>query len=99
MCYLKILKLNYLRCNFRSFLDSATHVFSSRSMSWDMEFLYPGLSMRVAPSVSPGGVLEFAVDPHREALIQQSLKESSTGKLTLTLTFTGVAFCNGLKLQ
>ncbi|KAF5286529.1 hypothetical protein FQR65_LT12533 [Abscondita terminalis] len=50
-------------------------------MHWDMSVLYPGLAMRVAPSGSPGGVLEFVLDPHREALSQQSLKEASTGRL------------------
>lgn len=48
-------------------------------MKWDMEFLYPGLSMQVSPSLSPGGTLEFALDPHREAISQQTLKEASTG--------------------
>lgn len=45
-----------------------------------MGFLYPGLMLRVGPSVSPGGQLEFVLDAHREALNVQSLKEASTGK-------------------
>lgn len=36
--------------------------------------------MHLSPSISPGGVLGFAVDPHRELLNQHSLKEASTGK-------------------
>lgn len=45
-----------------------------------MGFVYPGLLMRVAPSASPGGTLEFVLDPHREALNQHALKEASTGE-------------------
>lgn len=56
-----------------------------------MEFLYPGLFMQLTPSVTPGGTLEFALDPHREAISQQTLKEANTGELTLTFTLTGVA--------
>lgn len=36
--------------------------------------------MHLSPSISPGGVLEFALDPHREVLNQHSLKEASTGE-------------------
>lgn len=36
--------------------------------------------MHLSPSISPGGVLQFALDPHREALNQHSLKEASTGE-------------------
>lgn len=45
-----------------------------------MDLLYPGLMLRVAPSASPGGQLEFVLDTHREAINVQSLKEASTGK-------------------
>lgn len=44
-----------------------------------MSYVYPGLSMRVAPSFSTGGVLDFALDEHRESINQQSLKEVGTG--------------------
>lgn len=61
-------------------METMGHVLSHRRMRWDMGFVYPGLMMRVAPSASPGGVLEFVLDPHREALNQHSLKEAGTGK-------------------
>lgn len=63
-------------------MDSANYIFGHRNMRWDMSFLYPGLSMRIAPSLTPGGVLEFTLDPHREAINTHTLKESSTGKKT-----------------
>lgn len=61
-------------------MDSFGKVLSSRSMRWDMSFIYPGLAMRVAPSTSPGGQLEFVLDPHREANFAHSLKEAGTGE-------------------
>lgn len=61
------------------------HVFSRRTMRWDMSFLYPGLHMRVAPSGLPGGTLDFVLDPQREALNQHSLKEASTGERDLEI--------------
>ncbi|KAJ3626079.1 hypothetical protein MTP99_016603 [Tenebrio molitor] len=67
--------------DFRTWIDSLGHVFAHRSMHWDMGFVYPGLAMRVAPSVGPGGTLEFVLDPHREVLNKHSLKEIGTGRL------------------
>ncbi|XP_031349245.1 uncharacterized protein LOC116175309 [Photinus pyralis] len=67
--------------DFRTIVDSVGDVFSRRSMRWDMSVVYPGLSMRVAPSASPAGVLEFVIDPHREALAHHTLKEVGTGRL------------------
>ncbi|KAJ8952321.1 hypothetical protein NQ318_017215 [Aromia moschata] len=46
-----------------------------------MNYLYPGLEMRVVPSIAPGGTLEFALDTHREAVNAHSLKEFSTGRI------------------
>ncbi|XP_044271479.1 uncharacterized protein LOC123015670 [Tribolium madens] len=67
--------------DFRTWIDSLSHVFSHRSLQWDMGFLYPGLFMRVAPSTSPGGQLEFMLDPQREILNKHSIKEFGTGRL------------------
>ncbi|KAF5290245.1 hypothetical protein FQA39_LY14799 [Lamprigera yunnana] len=67
--------------DFRTIVDSIGNVFSRRSMHWDMSNLYPGLAMRIAPSHSPGGVLEFMLDTHREALSHHPLQETSTGRL------------------
>ncbi|CAG9817466.1 unnamed protein product [Phaedon cochleariae] len=66
--------------SFRTIVDSFSHVFSRRNMQWDMGFLYPGLAMRVSPSVIPGGTLEFVLDQRREAVNVHSLKEAGTGK-------------------
>lgn len=65
---------------FRTIMDSFNHVFSRRNLEWDMGFLYPGLSLRMAPSVGTAGHLEFAIDPQQEAVNVQNLKEAGTGK-------------------
>lgn len=36
--------------------------------------------MRVAPSASPGGVLEFVLDPHIETVNTIGVKEMGTGE-------------------
>lgn len=59
------------------------NVFSRRKLEWNMGFLYPGLMLRVGPSISPGGQLEFILDAHREAINVQSLKEASTGEFVV----------------
>ncbi|XP_060529376.1 uncharacterized protein LOC132703877 [Cylas formicarius] len=67
--------------NFRSIMDTIDHVFSRRSMRWDMSFIYPGLMMQVAPSLSPTGVIEFVLDPNSEALNRHRVKEFGTGTI------------------
>ncbi|KAG5876221.1 hypothetical protein JTB14_011664, partial [Gonioctena quinquepunctata] len=80
-----------------SLVDSFNHVFSKRNLQWNMGFLYPGLAMRVSPSSSQGGALEFVLDPHREAQNIHSLKEAGTGRL-LTRQFL-VPFLLGFKFN
>ncbi|CAH2013989.1 unnamed protein product [Acanthoscelides obtectus] len=67
--------------SFRTIVDSLSHVLSGRQLQWNMGFIYPGLAMRVAPSGAPGGVLEFVIDPHREAANVHALKEAGTARL------------------
>ncbi|KAL1494625.1 hypothetical protein ABEB36_010195 [Hypothenemus hampei] len=75
---------NYAEQNpadFRSIIDTFEHVFSKRAMRWDMNFIYPGLAMRIFPAVSPGGFLEFYLDPNQETINGQHFKEFGTGRL------------------
>ncbi|KAL3268025.1 hypothetical protein HHI36_007158 [Cryptolaemus montrouzieri] len=67
--------------SFRSIVDSFGQVFSRRQMRWDMGYVYPGLTMHITPSPGTAGVLEFALDPHKEALNRHSLKDVPTGRL------------------
>jgi hypothetical protein len=60
-------------------MENAGLAVSHRQLQWDMTRIYPGLQMRIGPSVS-GGLLEFVVDPstvydERSHLLQ----EESTG--------------------
>jgi hypothetical protein len=36
-----------------------------RSIQWDMSRLFPGLQLRIGPSVT-GGLMEFVMDPHSQ---------------------------------
>nr|XP_022918509.1 uncharacterized protein LOC111427546 [Onthophagus taurus] len=83
--------------SFRSILDTVDNVFSRRKLLWDMSFLYPGLSMRVSPSLNPMGALEFALDQHRDSLVRQNLKDVGTGRV-LARQFL-VPLLLGLKLN
>ncbi|KAF7266657.1 hypothetical protein GWI33_020035, partial [Rhynchophorus ferrugineus] len=64
-----------------SIVGTFDHVFGKRAMRWDMSFIYPGLTMRVAPSVSPGGTLEFVLDPNRESINTHRIKDTGTGRV------------------
>lgn len=59
-------------------MDTISQVISYRTVRWNMGRLYPGLVMRVTPSVN--GVLEFVLDPHHEDLeLKSPYKEVGTG--------------------
>ncbi|XP_034254358.1 uncharacterized protein LOC117653094 [Thrips palmi] len=49
----------------RSVIDSAAAYLSARALRWDMSGLYPGLIMRVGPTLSGNGWLEFVLEPRR----------------------------------
>ena len=34
-----------------------------RTLQWDMKVVYPGLRMRIGPSLGTNGLLEFYMDP------------------------------------
>ncbi|ERL86312.1 hypothetical protein D910_03720 [Dendroctonus ponderosae] len=64
-----------------SIIDTFDHVFSKRAMRWDLNFIYPGLEMRVMPSTGPSGVLEFVMDPNHESAKAYIGQDIGTGKI------------------
>lgn len=69
----------------RSIVEGASTLMSRRAMQWDMSYLHPGLNLRIGPTLSSNGVLEFVMDPRirdREIIDH----EPSTGECKLILT-------------
>lgn len=64
-----------------SMIEDASNLISKRSLHWDLSGVYPGLVMRVGPTLA-NGVLEFVMDPRIKdrAYQHQSHGELSTGK-------------------
>jgi len=55
---------------------------SERSIAWDMSRLFPGLQLRVGPSIA-GGLMEFVMDPRSQYDERSHVQEESTGMPTL----------------
>lgn len=52
-----------------------------RSLQWDMSRVFPGLQLRVGPSVS-GGLMEFVMDPSVQYDERSTVfQEESTGEI------------------
>lgn len=69
----------------RSLLENAGAVMGERTLQWDMSRVFPGLQLRVGPSIS-GGLLEFIMDPNSQYDERTSVfPEESTGKFKLRL--------------
>ncbi|KAL0277514.1 UNVERIFIED_CONTAM: hypothetical protein PYX00_004766 [Menopon gallinae] len=47
---------------FRGVIDAYSTFLSRRAARWDLGFLYPGLVMRIGPTMDSAGVLEFALE-------------------------------------
>lgn len=64
-------------------MEDASNLISKRSLHWDLSNLYPGLIMRIGPTLA-NGVLEFVLDPRIKDRTyhtgQQPHGELSTGK-------------------
>jgi hypothetical protein len=68
---------------YRSLLENAGLVMSQRSFHWDISRLYPGLQLRIGPTVN-GGLLEFIVDPSKQHDERSHiLHEESNGELIM----------------
>ncbi|CAH2059504.1 unnamed protein product, partial [Iphiclides podalirius] len=66
--------------DYRSIMEDASDLISKRSLHWDMSSLYPGLVMRIGPTLA-NGVLEFVVDPKVKDRTYQNSGEITTGRL------------------
>ncbi|KAI5645727.1 hypothetical protein NE865_02394 [Phthorimaea operculella] len=85
--------------DFRSIMEDASNLISKRSLHWDLSGVYPGLVMRIGPTLA-NGVLEFVMDPRikdRSSAYHQPHGELSTGRLLARNLL--VPFLLGFKFQ
>ncbi|XP_059050597.1 uncharacterized protein LOC131845544 [Achroia grisella] len=83
--------------DFRSMMEDASNLISKRSLHWDLSTLYPGLVMRIGPTLA-NGVLEFVMDPRvKDRAYHQHPHEVSTGRLLARNLL--VPFLLGFKFQ
>ncbi|CAG4964218.1 unnamed protein product [Parnassius apollo] len=82
--------------DFRSIMEDASDLISKRSLHWDMSTLYPGLVMRIGPTLA-NGVLEFVLDPRIKDRTYQNHGEITTGRLLARNLL--VPFLLGLKFH
>ncbi|CAG4970433.1 unnamed protein product [Colias eurytheme] len=67
--------------DFRSIMEDASNLISKRSLHWDMGMVYPGLVMRIGPTLA-NGVLDFVIDPRiKDRTYQPQGENQSTGRL------------------
>ncbi|XP_038219393.1 uncharacterized protein LOC119837737 [Zerene cesonia] len=66
--------------DFRSIMEDASNLISKRSLHWDMGMVYPGLVMRIGPTLA-NGVLDFVIDPRIKDRTYNAQGELSTGRL------------------
>jgi len=64
-------------------LENAGLAVSHRTLQYDMGRLYPGLQLRIGPTMH-GGMLEFIVDPETQYDERSHLIEESTGNKIMT---------------
>jgi hypothetical protein len=48
--------------DYRNVLEATAELIGRRSLRWDMSVIHPGLFMRVGPTISGAGVLEFLME-------------------------------------
>lgn len=61
--------------DYRAVMDSAAMFLERRALRWDLGLLYPGLVLRVGPTLSGSGMVEFVMD-HRKRVDDRSLSTS-----------------------
>ncbi|XP_035890543.1 uncharacterized protein LOC118502423 [Anopheles stephensi] len=83
--------------DFRGILENAGAVMAQRQLLWDMGIIYPGLKLRLGPTIGAAGLLEFVLDPSVQNDERSLFEEKSTARI-LTKSFV-VPFLLGLKFN
>lgn len=52
--------------NVGAVIEAASSLLSRRTFCWDMSLLYPGLQMRIGPTYTGRGIIDFIVDSRRQ---------------------------------
>ncbi|XP_060839433.1 uncharacterized protein LOC132920784 [Rhopalosiphum padi] len=52
--------------NIGAVIEAASSLLSRRTFCWDMGLLYPGLQMRIGPTYTGRGIIDFIVNPKRK---------------------------------
>uniref|UniRef100_A0A903Z0F2 Protein osiris 10 n=1 Tax=Anopheles minimus TaxID=112268 RepID=A0A903Z0F2_9DIPT len=83
--------------DFRGILENAGAVMAQRQLLWDMGIIYPGLKLKLGPTIGAAGLLEFVLDPSVQNDERSLFEEKSTARI-LTKSFI-VPFLLGLKFN
>uniref|UniRef100_A0A9I3FH58 Protein osiris 10 n=1 Tax=Anopheles epiroticus TaxID=199890 RepID=A0A9I3FH58_9DIPT len=83
--------------DFRGILENAGAVMAQRQLLWDMGIIYPGLKLKLGPTIGAAGLLEFVLDPAVQNDERSLFEEKSTARI-LTKSFV-VPFLLGLKFN
>lgn len=82
-------------------MEDASNLISKRSLHWDLSGIYPGLVMRIGPTLA-NGVLEFVMDPRIKdrTYHHQPQGELSTGTSFLSIyqSIRTKTFCSSCAL-
>uniref|UniRef100_A0A182YGJ2 Uncharacterized protein n=1 Tax=Anopheles stephensi TaxID=30069 RepID=A0A182YGJ2_ANOST len=79
------------------FRQNAGAVMAQRQLLWDMGIIYPGLKLKLGPTIGAAGLLEFVLDPSVQNDERSLFEEKSTARI-LTKSFV-VPFLLGLKFN
>lgn len=53
--------------NVGAVIEAASSLLSRRTFCWDLSILYPGLQMRIGPTFTGRGIIDFIMDPRRKS--------------------------------
>lgn len=48
--------------DYRNILEATAELVGKRSLRWDMSVIYPGLFMKIGPTINGAGILEFVME-------------------------------------
>lgn len=71
--------------DFGNVMKAASRLMERRNLKWDLSKIYPGLQMRIGPTLSGDGVLEFVVDESRTTGFHN--RQVGTGKCFFCIHF------------
>lgn len=83
-----LLDLDYEPKDFANVIKAASRLLERRNFKWDLSSVYPGLLMRVGPTLNGNGLLEFILDERLASINERQIGTGDPVQVSALKTYS-----------